>query len=490
MKKHLNAILAQIAASAILAAAAMPAAAAEGAPARIRFIGNGLIGLSYYPGATCIEGDGIVASNTVTNPSQALAILFNKAQNVSLGMPATPNVVNLKDWDVTLSKGFYKEYAVTPGQPLAIRHAFHYFSEKRLSPQMIETTTADCNAGSYFNPEPGKNYEATMQFDGGACRLNLMEIDVKGEEVTLIPVQRRPAPQCSARNATGDAAPVAQVARPAAAVPAANGIDMGRRVGASTAETDAKVDAMIARRRAVRGLNNGATAQCPDCPQTYEYRPSYVSVVLPQTEDMETNAWLHEIEPDLNQYLVHNLASFALPGKIVPMPCKGAEDDLRRAANLLDLDELPAENVQSFRGYHGPDANTYHRDLRSWPVRAACKNGRLHGDVEAWVFSHQVKNLKDSLQAIPMLTHVRFSAVDGKAVGIVQSASRSEGVHMVDYKSSASGSTLSRDNARDSYEKATFEFRHADKPENPRKVTVEGKIYSARKYQKLKDDNR
>jgi hypothetical protein len=443
-------------------------------PARVRFIGNGLIGLTFYKNKTCVSGKGIVASRTGKQLGSALGILFRKAQNISLGMPETPNVTNLAKWDVTLSKAFYREYAVNANQPLTIQSTFYYFSEARRGNQLV-TTTADCNSSSFFTPQAGKNYEVTLNVEQGTCSMNVMEIDTSSAQVKLVPVQRRLATTCSADNQwtpdpDGDAQPDAPVRD------AATGVEIGQQAGETKSAVDQRVDEMLAGRRALRGFTQGAVPQCPDCPKTYSADAPYKKIKLPQTDDNETNKWVQDIEADFNAYLRSAGSSFKIPSEVVAIPCKGVQEDFRKAADFLGIAERSAERQQEYRRYAKPGASYYFRDIRVWPVRAACLNGKLHGDVEFWAFANQISVADKYLAIRPSLTHLRYTAANGKPAGPIYSVTRSEGLELVAYDDPAEAET-ERKRRKIRLEGMNYKVVYADPSENPRRVVVDNSIF-------------
>ncbi|WP_369935198.1 hypothetical protein [Xanthomonas tesorieronis] len=89
--------------------------------ARIRFFGQAAIGLEFYRNTVCYGGD----AESETPSSSGFGGAFGSKKNISLGMPVTPNVTNLKQRNGILAKAFYREYAITAGEPIAI-HASYY----------------------------------------------------------------------------------------------------------------------------------------------------------------------------------------------------------------------------------------------------------------------------------------------------------------------------------------------------------------------------
>ncbi len=150
--------------------------------ARVRFFGQAVIGLTYYENKACIGDDGVDASKS------GLGGFFSHKKNISLGMPETPNVVNLKNRDGILSKAFYHEYYVGAGQPLTISATYS------------ETTGRSgyrCDEmDATFVPEDKKDYEVALDFGNGQCHLNVTQIDATTVPVKLLPIKLQPAKEC------------------------------------------------------------------------------------------------------------------------------------------------------------------------------------------------------------------------------------------------------------------------------------------------------
>lgn len=151
--------------------------------ARVRFFGQAVIGLTFYENKTCREGRGVEASKT------GFGGLFNNKQNISLGIPETPNVVNLKQRDGILSKAFYREYSVNASEPLTI------------SASLKETTgRTGYSCGQldyYFVPEAGRDYEVALDIQNQICSLSVMQIESVEAEVKLLPVKLSLVKKCS-----------------------------------------------------------------------------------------------------------------------------------------------------------------------------------------------------------------------------------------------------------------------------------------------------
>ncbi|MFC5476364.1 hypothetical protein [Paraherbaspirillum soli] len=454
----------------------------HGGHARVRFIGNGLIGLTFYKNKSCVGGRGIQASRNGRNLGAALGILFGKAKNISLGIPETPNVTNLENWDVTLSKAFYREYSVNADEPLTIEAAYYFHT----AGNHTSIARVTCNVDGFFVPEDGKDYEVTLNVGEKTCQLDVMKIDSAEAAVKLIPVKVKAANKCSAVD-TGvpELTPEEQKAEDARIVP--EGVAFKKKDAKVHADIDKHVDELLAKRRAERGFTLGASAQCPDCPQMIESpdgrQPLDGVHGLPQTDDAEINRWIKQIEPELRRYVTNQANYFNLPSNVVAIPCQGADDDLRKAAEFVDLSELPQEQQLAYERDHKTDGKLdyYFRDVRLWPVQASCVNGKLNGETDLWIFGNKVFDSATRLSVVPELTHVRFTAVNGKPVGLMNFVNRSEGPGINEYKDPVKNEEMKK-KAQLRSEGVTFKYQQADKQENPRSVTVVNTIYDERGF--------
>lgn len=151
--------------------------------ARVRFFGQAVIGLTFYKNKTCYAGKGVSASRT------GFGGVFGSKKNISLGIPETPNVVNLKARDGILASAFYREYSVKAAEPLAIQGTYHESTGR------IGYT---CKSfGGVFTPEDGKDYEVTVDIDSQSCRLSVRRIDLIDAALQLTPVKLAESGKCS-----------------------------------------------------------------------------------------------------------------------------------------------------------------------------------------------------------------------------------------------------------------------------------------------------
>lgn len=162
--------------------------------ARIRFFGQAVIGLEFYRNTMCYGGD----AESETPSSSGFGGAFGSKKNISLGMPVTPNVTNLKQRNGILAKAFYREYAITAGQPIAI-HASYYettgSSPYFASPNGISRGCDDF--GVSFIPEKGQDYEVALDLSRQYCHLTISRISETSDGVALAPVELKDAQECS-----------------------------------------------------------------------------------------------------------------------------------------------------------------------------------------------------------------------------------------------------------------------------------------------------
>jgi hypothetical protein len=151
--------------------------------ARVRFFGQAVLGLSFYKNKTCYGGKGVSASRA------GFGGAFGSKKNITLGMPETPTVLNLKQRDGILASAFYREYAVNAGEPLTIMASYQANPGRYIY---------SCkNFGIYFIPENGKDYEVTLDVDSQICRLSVNRIESNATSIELVPVGFADANKCS-----------------------------------------------------------------------------------------------------------------------------------------------------------------------------------------------------------------------------------------------------------------------------------------------------
>lgn len=162
--------------------------------ARVRFFGQAVIGLEFYRNAMCYGGD----AESETPSSSGFGGAFGSKKNISLGMPVTPNVTNLKQRNGILAKAFYREYAITAGEPIAI-HASYYettgSSPYFTSPNGISRGCDDF--GVSFVPEKGQDYEVALDLSRQYCHLTISKISETSDGVALAPVELKDAQECN-----------------------------------------------------------------------------------------------------------------------------------------------------------------------------------------------------------------------------------------------------------------------------------------------------
>ena len=431
---------------------------------RVRFVGQAAIKMTYYENKTCSGGDGVEASG-----GNGLRSIFGSVKNISLGMPITPNVINLKARDGILAKAYYNEYAVNAGEPLTI--------EASVSDGTDRLSYRCGGINVFFEPVDGQDYEVSFNYNSQHCQINVTQIDSTEAEIKLLPVQVQAVNKCSEKDLnTPELSTEAKKAEDARI--SADGILLKRTNQTMRTDADKQVDAFLASRRIERGFTDGASAQCPDCPQRIESPDGRQTLGdLPHTEDLETNHWIQLIEPEFVGYVTNQKNYFKPPSTIVAIPCNGADEDMRKAANFLDLQEQPLEQQQRYKhNAKDANANTYFRDIRVWPVNASCANGKLNGEIDLWIFGNKVFDNAQSLSVVPVLRHVQFSALNGKPVGLMNFATQSNLSSVVDYRDQVKKEQMKKI-VLSKAETATFEYHQADTQENPRAVSVINTIY-------------
>ena len=131
--------------------------------------------------------------NVGGNFGDAFKSLTGTASNESLGMPETQASKSLKEMKGILSKAFYKEYAVTAGQPVNVRGA--------LIGTAVETQNKTlyvngCSSTVSFLPLAGRDYEVLGQLDGRKCSVVVKEVISKNNQTVYQDVQTSDEFEC------------------------------------------------------------------------------------------------------------------------------------------------------------------------------------------------------------------------------------------------------------------------------------------------------
>ncbi len=247
---------------------------------------------------------------------------------------------------------------------------------------------------------------------------------------------------------------------------------------AARAKLDQQVDQMLAARRAQRPA--GAVPEdCPDCPMMVVLPQA--PFTLPQTADAETNRWIKEIEPELNSYRANQAETLKLPSSVIPWPCAKARSAVWKLSGFSSLADATPEQQESYRRQLGASATYYVRDVHFWPVRAACQNGELDGDVEVWAFGVLVSDTAQFLSVTPTLKRLRFNASAGKLNGLMRSVSRT-GTAITDYRNAATNEMM-RKNGTLKMESVAFSITQPLLKENARAVVVVNSTFADKTYQ-------
>jgi hypothetical protein len=258
-----------------------------------------------------------------------------------------------------------------------------------------------------------------------------------------------------------------------------------RRKAAASAKVliDKRVDQLLQTRRAMRA---GQTPECPDCPPLIlppGGRPTRTN--LPTFSDREINGWVRAIERELAAYHYNPQDAFRLPSQVQPWPCAGAESDIRRIADLVSLEDETPQKREAYRTATkklGPgDSTYYYRDVRMWPVQMACKNGKLDGSVDVWVYSMRVSDNPRHLLAEPSLMHLVFTAANGEPVGALHRVTKA-GNSVTEYKDAAINK-LMQENGKGDSEVISFTYDYGAMADNARTVTVSDTNYAHKDYQ-------
>lgn len=151
----------------------------EAPASRLRLFGQNGVGMVLYTNTTCTAeyAQKIRASGSL---GSAFGSMLGKVKNESLGIAETDTSRGLKQRGMILSKAYFKEYPLVPGQPVVVEAG------------MGSPTGWRCDRliSSVFTPEAGKDYEVALDvdFSGGVCTLKVNQVAADGTLLRL-PVQ-------------------------------------------------------------------------------------------------------------------------------------------------------------------------------------------------------------------------------------------------------------------------------------------------------------
>lgn len=168
---------------------------------RLRLFGQNGVAVRYYPNSACHGGNGVTVSGGF---GDAFSSLLGTVKNESIGIPDTPNTLNQAARNGILSKTFFREYEVVPGQPLTIAMTFMNTPNSPVKQANGVTSTPSsehCKTiATTFIPEQGKDYEGVLDIrrDLGLCIQSINEVKVSPHGgVELTPVDVELAEPCS-----------------------------------------------------------------------------------------------------------------------------------------------------------------------------------------------------------------------------------------------------------------------------------------------------
>ncbi|MGL1829948.1 UNVERIFIED_CONTAM: hypothetical protein GN151_06085 [Acinetobacter sp. HSTU-ASm16] len=105
--------------------------------------------------------------------SDAFKSFTGTASNQTLGIPETQASKSLKEMNGILSKAFFKEYAITAGQPVNVSGALIGTSVQTPSQTMY---VKGCSSTVSFTPQAGHDYEVLGQLNGRKCTVIVKEV--------------------------------------------------------------------------------------------------------------------------------------------------------------------------------------------------------------------------------------------------------------------------------------------------------------------------
>ncbi len=155
---------------------------------RLRIIDDARVDVRFYRNSTCPDGDGVIATNDASRQTS----MFRSKAAVSIGIPETPGLEAMKArMGPLLSKATYREFVLTPGQPVAIQAGY-------MSVTRAEDFT--CRFPSYFTfvPDQGIDYEMSTGVAEGLCWVTLGRIDMSEGRAKVVPMTLDKSANCTA----------------------------------------------------------------------------------------------------------------------------------------------------------------------------------------------------------------------------------------------------------------------------------------------------
>lgn len=175
-----------VAASAAVAQVADVAAVSPAPPpaaSKLRLFGQNGVGVVLHRNSACDGGaDSVRVSGGM---GSAFSSFIGTVKNESLGMPETETTRRLAQRDGMMSKAFFKEYEIAPGQPVTVAMGFSDVGMRKQCRNMAAT----------FVPETGAAYEGRLDLDlqAGLCRFVVNRV---GSDGALSAVAIEPASTC------------------------------------------------------------------------------------------------------------------------------------------------------------------------------------------------------------------------------------------------------------------------------------------------------
>jgi hypothetical protein len=156
---------------------------------RLRVIDDARVDLRFYRNRSCPDGDGVIASSSAKVSSG----MFRPKNTFLIGIPETPTLEAMKArTGGMLSQAYYREFALAPGQPLALQAG--YVSGWRPESFVCRFPVF------WFVPEKGSDYEVETEVADGVCRLRLGRIEMSEGKAKVLPVTLTENTDCTKAN--------------------------------------------------------------------------------------------------------------------------------------------------------------------------------------------------------------------------------------------------------------------------------------------------
>lgn len=113
----------------------------------------------------------------------AFSSFAGSTKNISLGMPETAMINEMRQYDGILSKVFYREFAVPAGVSVRVHNAFmgmlYYTASPLNNWDFVRKVSCKSNTVT-FTPQAGKDYEVVPAHNSATCGVAVLQVPKPG----------------------------------------------------------------------------------------------------------------------------------------------------------------------------------------------------------------------------------------------------------------------------------------------------------------------